>query len=125
MPKILCVPAINDDGWNSAIAPNLHEAPLWAIVDESDEVTFVENPVRGPTLDGERAVASVWMLGAVGVAAPEADDDLQEKFARMGVVVVAAPRAVTIRQIWKAWMALPLPGFAEGGSEGDRSEAGE
>lgn len=123
MSKILCVPVVNDDGWNAAITSSLLEAPLWAMVDESEEVTFVENPLRGQEIDHDRLVASIWMLGAVGVVAPEADDDLQEKFVRMGVVVVALPRAVTVRQVRAPWLALDLPDFANEDSEsGSRGE---
>ncbi|MBK8800970.1 MAG: hypothetical protein IPN71_02735 [Fibrobacteres bacterium] len=125
MSKILCVPVVNDDGWNAAITSSLAEAALWALVDESEEVGFVENPMRGQPFEVDRLVASIWMLGAVGVVAPEADVDLQEKFVRMGIVVVALPRAVTVRQVRGPWLALELPEFANQDSEAGSRNGGD
>lgn len=126
MSKILCVPVVNDDGWNAAICSSLSEAPLWAMLDEDPELKFIHNPVRSEVLEGDRTAAALWMLGVSGVVAPEADDAVQERLLQMGIVVVASARAVTVRQLQGPWLAMDLPQFgpvdSQGGSEDPEEE---
>jgi len=136
MAKILCVPVTSDDSWNAPVAAALEASPLWALVDEINDPSFIENPL-GDVLDIDKATAALWMLGASGVVAPGAGEDFSERLLSAGIVVVGAPRAVSLGQIRKAWIAFPLPVFQpapasvgdvdsqEGGSRGDDSAEDE
>ena len=111
MAKILCVPVTTDDSWNAPIAAALEASPLWALLDETNDPSFMENPVRGQVLDTDKATAALWMLGASGVVAPGAGDEFSERLLGAGIVVVGAPSAVTLGQIRRAWITFPLPVF--------------
>lgn len=119
MAKILCVPVTTDDSWNAPVAAALEASPYWALVDEINDPSFIENPL-GDVLDINKATAALWMLGASGVVAPGAGDDFSERLLSAGIVVVGAPRAVSLGQIRKAWISFPLPVFQPApGSTGD------
>lgn len=111
MAKILCVPVTTDDSWNAPIAAALEASPLWALVDEINDPSFVENPLSGDVLDIDKATAALWMLGVSGVVAPGAGDDFSDRLLGAGIVVVGAPSAVSLGQIRKAWISFPLPVF--------------
>jgi hypothetical protein len=111
MAKILCVPVTTDDSWNAPIAAALEASPLWALVDEVNDPSFVENPISGDVLDIDKATAALWMLGASGVVAPGSGEDFSDRLLGAGIVVVGAPRAVTLGQIRRAWISFPLPVF--------------
>lgn len=110
MSKILCIPVVNDDGWNSAIASSLASGGLWALLDDADEPTFVENPLaESGAMDVDRASASLWMFGADAVIARGADEAFVETLTRRGVVVLGADAAVTIGQVRRAWNEANQP----------------
>jgi len=111
MAKILCVPVTTEDSWNAPIAAALEASPLWALVDEVNDPSFMENPIFGDVLDIDKATAALWMLGASGVVAPGAGEDFSARLLGAGIVVVGAPRAVTLGQIRRAWISFPLPVF--------------
>src|ERR1035437_3347238 len=111
MAKILCVPVTTDDSWNAPIAAALEASLLWALVDEINDPSFMENPLSGEVLDIDKATAALWMLGASGVVAPGSGEDFSERLLGAGIVVVGAPRAVTLGQIRRAWISFPLPVF--------------